>query len=432
MNHFLRCIACQKKYPNNAIRYRCDCGEILEIEIECFGKLKNCVSKEIFDKRLGTFTFPYRSGVWRYQELLPHISQEHIITKPEGNTSLYTVGKNSGQKKICQYGGIDTLYLKHEGENPTGSFKDRGMTVGISKAKELKVSAVACASTGNTASSLASYAAFAGLPCFVFLPKGKISPSKLVQSTAYGGITIQIDGDFDVVMHLVEDVCNNHNIYLLNSINPYRVEGQKTILFELLQQLGWHIPDWIVLPGGNLGNTSAVGKALFELKIFGIIKKLPRIAVIQPEGANPFYQSFISGFKKRITVQAETVATAIRIGNPVSFLKAKKVIQETNGVVEKASDQEILDAKAVIDAGGIGCEPASAITLAGIKKLRKKNIIKQSDIVVGILTGHILKDPDTTMQYHTEKLQGIKSHYKNKIIEVNKKEVHKIIASYLT
>lgn len=424
MKYFLRCVFCQKKYSGSEIRYRCDCGEILEVRISDLKKARGINIKNLFDKRLGSLDFPYNSGVWRYKELVLPVDDKYIITRPEGNTNLY-----HGFQKISDYAGIKNLYLKHEGENPTGSFKDRGITVGISKAKELGVRAVACASTGNTSSSLASYAAQANLKCFVFLPKGKITASKLSQSIAYGAINIQLDGDFDTAMKAVEEICNEYGIYLLNSINPYRIEGQKTIIFEILQQLNWQVPDWIVLPGGNLGNTAAVGKGLFELQELGIIDTLPRIAVIQAKGANPFYQSFISGFKKRITVNAKTVATAIRIGSPVSFLKAKKVIQETNGVVEEVSDQEILDAKAVVDASGIGCEPASATTVAGIKKLREKKIIKQSDVVVGILTGHILKDPETTMKYHQESLTGITSRYKNQIIETNVKNVHNIIAS---
>ena len=431
MKYFLRCVFCQKKYSGSEIRYRCDCGEILEVRISDLKKAREINIKNLFDKRLGSLDFPCNSGVWRYKELVLPVDDKYIVTRPEGNTNLYSVGKSisSGHKRIGEYVHIDTLYLKHEGENPTGSFKDRGMTVGISKAKELGVRAVACASTGNTSSSLASYAAQANLKCFVFLPKGKITASKLSQSIAYGAINIQSDGDFDTAMKAVEEICNEYGIYLLNSINPYRIEGQKTIIFEILQQLNWQVPGWIVLPGGNLGNTAAVGKGLFELKELGIIDTLPKIAVIQAKGANPFYQSFISGFKKRITVNAKTVATAIRIGSPVSFLKAKKVIQETNGVVEEVSDQEILDAKAVVDASGIGCEPASATTVAGIKKLREKKIIKQSDVVVGILTGHILKDPETTMKYHQGNLTGITSRYKNKIIETNVKNAHNIIAS---
>lgn len=396
----LQCVGCQKIYRIGDLRYRCDCGEIFEI--------KNNISVapdtlSVFDQRLGTYSFPGFSGVWRYKELIAPIPEKYIITKPEGNTNLYKAGKSvqSGLKHIGEYAGIEYLYLKHEGENPTGSFKDRGMTVGISYANYMKAKAVACASTGNTSSSLASYAAQLGIPCFVFIPKGKITSSKLAQSIGYGAIHIQLKGDFDLAMQLVEKICVDHQIYLLNSINPFRIEGQKTIAFELLQQLGWQSPDWIVLPGGNLGNTSAIGKGLLELKEKGLTKKIPRIAVIQAQGANPFYKSYKTGFRTRYAIHAQTIASAIKIGNPVSFLRAKKIIEETEGVVEQVTDREIIDAKKIIDGSGIGCEPASAATVAGIKKLVKKGIISINSLVVGILTGHILKDPETILNSYS-------------------------------
>lgn len=422
MDYFYQCISCKNQYKSDKIRYRCDCGEILEVKRSDFTKLKRTVSQGLFDKRLGSKDFPFTSGVWRYKELVLPIADKFIVSKPEGNTNLYFVGKTTygGQRKIGDYVGIGDFYLKHEGENPTGSFKDRGMTVGISQAKVLGAKAVACASTGNTSSSLASYAAVAGIKCFVFLPSGKISAAKLTQSIAYGAVNIQIDGDFDTAMRLVQKICKEYDIYLLNSINPFRVEGQKTIVFEILQQLAWKVPDWIVLPGGNLGNTSAIGKGLLELKELEMIKKLPRMAIIQAKGANPFYQSFISGFKRRFIIKADTIASAIRIGNPVSFAKAKKIIEETNGVVEEVSDQEILDAKAIIDAAGLGCEPASAATAAGAKKLINKGMIKKDSFVVGILTGHILKDPEI-----------IKSRYANKIVKTTAEKVNKEIQTFL-
>lgn len=394
MNLFFRCVSCDKKFDGSEIRYRCDCKEVLEVEENNF-PLNGRITGKLFDQRWGSTQFPYQSGVWRYKELFFPLDKKYIITRPEGNTNLYHAGKeqNGGLKKIGEFVGLSSFYLKHEGENPTGSFKDRGMTVGISYAKFLGVKAVACASTGNTSSSLASYAALAGIPCFVFLPKGKISTSKLAQSIAYGAVNIEIDGDFDLAMKTVEDVCTQFGIYLLNSINPIRIEGQKTIAFEILQQLNWKVPDWIVLPGGNLGNASAIGKGLSQLKEYGIINKLPRIAVIQAHGANPFYQSFKKNFSQKFTLDAETIATAIKIGNPVSFLRAKKVIIETNGIVEEVTDTEIWQAKKIIDASGIGCESASAATVAGMKKLVRKGIIKKDDIAVGILTGNILKDP---------------------------------------
>lgn len=418
MDYHLGCVSCDRKYPGHEIRYRCDCGEILEVRRTDFPKLKGTINRELFKNRRSHLELPFVSGVWRYKELVLPLHNKYIVSKPEGNTNLYNVGKMvpTGLAKIGSYAGLPTLYLKHEGENPTGSFKDRGMTVGISVAKSLGVTAVACASTGNTSASLAAYAALAGLRCFVFIPEGKISYGKLSQSLAYGATTIQIKGDFDAAMRLVQEVCRKLHIYLLNSINPYRIEGQKSIVFELLEQLDWRVPDYIALPAGNLGNISAIGKGLVELKELSLISKLPRLVAIQASGANPFYQSFKSRFKKRFTVKPETIASAIRIGNPVSYSKAVKVIQETRGLVEEVSDAEILEAKAVIDAAGVGCEPASATTVAGLKKLVASGKIARKSTVVGILTGHLLKDTDTTLAYHTGKLARVSGYLKNDII----------------
>lgn len=404
MEYFLRCENCNARYKPIKSRYRCDeCNGLLEVHHD-LKALSKCVSTKLFDERWRATDGVHRSGVWRYHELILPIKLSQVVTRPEGNTNLYAVGRDekSGLRKIGEYVGVSKFYLKHEGENPTGSFKDRGMTVGITQAVVLGAKAVACASTGNTSASLASYAAQAGLPCFVFLPEGKISTSKLAQAVAHGAITVQLKTDFDGAMKAVQDICNELGIYLLNSINPFRLEGQKSIALELLQQLNWRVPDWVVLPAGNLGNTSAVGKALLEAKQLGLIKRLPRIASIQARGANPFYRSFQTNFEKRFKVQAETIASAIRIGDPVSFVRARQVILGTNGVVESVTDAEILAAKAVIDNSGIGCEPASAATVAGARKLVKKKIIKPNETVTGILTGHLLKDPETAMVTHAK------------------------------
>jgi threonine synthase len=324
-----------------------------------------------------------------------------VVTRPEGNTALYPVGMENcdggrvGHRQIGHFAGLEQLFLKHEGENPSGSFKDRGMTVGVTMARLLGVQAVACASTGNTSASLASYAAQAGMRGIVFLPAGNVAGGKLAQTLAYGATALQIAGDFDAAMQLVEQTCNELGIYLLNSLNPFRIEGQKAIGFELLQQLDWQAPDWIVLPAGNLGNTAAIGKALRQACELGLISRLPRIASIQAAGANPFYRSFVQNFKQRETVQAQTVATAIKIGDPVSYTRARRVIEECDGVVEQVSDEEILAAKTAIDRSGIGCEPASAATLAGIRKLVQAGTIRRDERVVGILTGSLLKDTQT-------------------------------------
>ena len=269
------------------------------------------------------------------------------------------------------------------------------MTVGVTMANMLGATAVACASTGNTSASLAAYAAQAGMQGIVFLPAGNVAGGKLAQSLAYGAKTVQIEGDFDDAMRLVEQVCNELGIYLLNSLNPFRVEGQKAIGFEILQQLDWQAPDWLVLPAGNLGNTSAIGKAFRQAYNLSLISHMPRIASIQAVGANPFYRSFQRGFAQRESVLADTVATAIRIGNPVSYTRARRVIEESNGLVEQVTDEEILEAKAVIDRAGIGCEPASAATLAGVRKLVARGVIQRDEQVVGVLTGTMLKDTKT-------------------------------------
>jgi threonine synthase len=271
------------------------------------------------------------------------------------------------------------------------------MTVAMTQAVRVGARAVACASTGNTSSSLAAYAAQAGLRAIVFVPSGKISAGKLAQTLAYGALCLQVRGDFDDAMRLVRDAAAELGIYLVNSINPFRIEGQKTIVWELLQDLEWNAPDWIVVPAGNLGNTSAFGKALREAHASGWIDSIPRIAAIQASGANPFFQSFEQDFSTRHRVTAETIATAIRIGDPVSYDKAVETIRFTKGVVSEVTDAEIMAAKTRIDRMGIGCEPASATTLAGLDKLRAAGVIRPNDRVACILTGNILKDPDAIM-----------------------------------
>jgi threonine synthase len=298
--------------------------------------------------------------------------------------------------------GVDNLLLKHEGHNPTGSFKDRGMTVGVTQAKRIGAAAVACASTGNTSASLAAYAAQAGLPALVLVPLEGVSTGKLAQSLAYGAKTLLVRGDFDDCLRLIEQASERLGVYLLNSINPFRIEGQKTIILELLQQLAWEPPDWIVLPAGNLGNTAAFGKALREAHDWKLISRMPRLAAVQAEGAAPFARSFTDGFAQKHRVKAETVATAIKIGNPASYDRAVQAIMETNGVVLSVADEELLEAKAAIDASGVGCEPASAVTLAGLRRLIDRGQVKSSDRVVAVLTGHILKDPALLLRYHQE------------------------------
>jgi threonine synthase len=292
--------------------------------------------------------------------------------------------------------------MKHEGHNPTGSFKDRGMTVAMTQALRVGASAVACASTGNTSASLAAYAAQAGLKALVFVPAGQVALGKLTQTLAYGARTLVVRGNFDQCLTLAREASEALNIQLLNSINPFRLEGQKSIVLETLEQLEWSAPDWIVLPAGNLGNTSAFGKALREAHALGLIDRMPRIAAVQAEGASPFAQSFREHFERRIRVEPETIATAIRIGAPASWERAVRAIRDTNGAVTSVSDAEILEAKAVIDAAGVGCEPASAASVAGAARLRREGVIGAHESVVAVLTGHLLKDPGALVRYHQE------------------------------
>lgn len=406
----LRCIKCGQDYPIDQIRYRCDCGDLLEV-VHDLDKLN--ASRELFDSRLGSLKHPYNSGVWRYKELILDVEDRYIASRPEGNTNLYC------SDKISDYVGLGNVALKHEGENPTGSFKDRGMTGGMTAAKMLGADVVACASTGNTSASMAAYAAMSGMKAVVFIPEGKIAFGKLAQAIAYGAKVIQIEGNFDDAMKLVQEVASELNMYLLNSINPFRIEGQKSIGLEAIQQRSWEVPDWFVLPGGNLGNSSALGKMLRETYELGLIDKIPRIAIIQAEGASPFYKYFEGGFEQFVAEKhPETMASAIKIGNPVSYKKLEGVVRWCKGTVDFASEQEIADAKAIVDSAGIGAEPASCATVAGLKKLVEKGKIKEDESVVGILTGNLLKDPDIVIKYHKSELDGIRSSYANKTIQI--------------
>jgi len=394
--------------------YTCEaCGGLLDV-LHDMDWLKQTVTRETFDARLGAglLDAPYNSGVWRYKELIyPDVPNDVVVSRPEGNTNLYDT------PSLAKWAGLEKFYLKHEGENPTGSFKDRGMTGGVTQARVLGMQRVACASTGNTSAALASYAAQAGMEGIVFFQNKNVAAGKLAQAIAYGATGIRINADFDRNLELVREVAAKLGIYVLNSINPFRLEGQKSIMFETIQQLRWNVPDWIVVPGGNLGNSSAFGKGLHELYELGLIDRMPRLAIVQAEGASPMYQAFQRGLDHLEPMTAATVASAIKIGNPVNYAKAVRTLKWTDGVVEMATDQEIMDAKALIDASGIGCEPASACSLAGTRKLVEKGVIRPGETVVGILTGHVLKDPDAVVNYHTSMLEDINPAYPNPLHE---------------
>ncbi len=397
----LVCPACERTYPLERQDYRCACGNPLDVTLVNTAVHTDAARdgrswQRLFDERLGSVEPLNRSGVWRFRELLLPLPEVQPVSRPEGQTNLYPVGRaqaQGGYWRVGDFVGLDQFWLKHEGENPTGSFKDRGMTVGVSIARWLGASAVACASTGNTSASMAAYAAQAGLRAVVLLPEGKVAQGKLSQALAYGAEIQQIAGDFDQAMADVERMCLEQGIYLLNSLNPFRILGQQSLAFELAQQLAWDAPDWIVLPAGNLGNTSALGMGLLRAHQLGLIARLPRIASVQASGANPFYRSYQEGWRALQPVKAATLATAINIGNPVSFARARAVIRATNGVVAQVTDHEILRAKAVIDRAGIGCEPASAASVAGVRQLVAGGVIAPDARVVAVLTGNLLKDP---------------------------------------
>jgi threonine synthase len=381
------CLACGNESLETDAAVRCRaCGGLLDVRHRA-PELPGPLLRLLFQTRCGSRPERPGSGVWRFQELVLPTAGEHPVSHPEGNTPLLQ------RPAIGAWAGVPDLFLKHEGHNPTGSFKDRGMTVGMTQARRIGARAVACASTGNTSASLAAYAALAGLPAIVLVPAGKVAMGKLAQAVGYGATVLAVHGDFDACLSLVEAVSDELGLYLLNSINPFRIEGQKTIVLEALQQLNWEVPDWIVLPGGNLGNTSAFGKALQEAFEWGLIDRVPRLAVVQAEGAAPFAQGFSEDFRERRRVRAETVATAIRIGDPASWDRAVRAIRNTEGVVVRVSDEEILAAKWVIDRSGVGCESASAASVAGLRRLAEAGTVSQDSRVVAILTGHMLKDP---------------------------------------
>jgi threonine synthase len=404
-----RCIlpSCAASYGIREQIYVClRCGGPLEIDspLESLSPARDL--PKLWDSRATSHDARDRSGVWRYRELLPFDDRAPIVTLFEGDTPLYDAPRSA------KYAGLSALRLKHLGCNPTSSFKDTGMTVAVTQARLLGARTVVCASTGNTAASLAAYAARAELQCAILLPQGQISPAKLSQSMDYGAIVCDIAGNFDDCMRLIGELADEPSIYIANSINPFRIEGQKTVAFEILQQCEWQMPDHVVVPGGNMGNSSALGKGFDEMLRLGLMDRLPRLSVIQAEGAAPLAHLFASLESKGDTdcenlpdqidfVQnPSTLATAIKIGAPVSWKKALRAVLRSHGSIITVTEQEIADAKAIIGRDGIGCEPASATTVAGIRKLVAAGKIRAEESVIAVLTGHVLKDPDYVSHYH--------------------------------
>ncbi|NLF72395.1 MAG: threonine synthase [Candidatus Anammoximicrobium sp.] len=410
--------ACGATYDVGEVRVACErCGGLLDVEYD-WNRLQPPDNLRYFEQWWGQRRIPMRhSGVWRFHELLPYAGPESLVTVGEGQTLLQ---QSDG---AAAYVGLKPgrLHLQYEGMNPSGSFKDNGMSAAFTHARLSGASRAACASTGNTSASLAMYSAVTRLmKAVIFIGSGKISYGKLSQALEYGALTVQIEGDFDDAMARVQEVSRDLGIYLVNSVNPFRLEGQKTIMFRVLESLNWEPPDWIVVPGGNLGNSSAFGKAFAELFKLGLISRVPRLAVINACGADTLYELYsrrglrwnsgqidkqlIADYYRELDERqkkASTIASAIEINRPVNLQKCVRALEICDGVVRKVSDQDILDAKAQVGAGGFGCEPASAASVAGARLLVREGVIDPDERVVCVLTGHQLKDPTATVAYHT-------------------------------
>lgn len=407
---FFRCISksCRQEFDITQKLYQCPaCSDLLDIVSRFSMPDPERLKRTFRQRRVSNHPLDL-SGVWRYREFLPFHEDDlsYVVTLGEGNNPVLTAPRSA------QYTGLKRLKVKHLGWNPSGSFKDYGMTVAISQAQKLGSRAVGCASTGNTSASMAAYCARTDLRAVVFIPEGQIAYGKLAQALDYGALTLQIQGDFDEAMRLVRELSEEKDLYLMNSINPFRLEGQKTVMLELFDQLDWQIPDRIVVPGGNLGNSSSYGKAFRELKEQGFIEKIPRLTIIQASGADPLYRTLVTSSRELVPVtDAWTLASAIKIGRPISWKKALHALELTDGWCDVANEQEIADAKAVLGRDGIGCEPASATTVAGLKKLLAASRTEGTEItidpeedVVAILTGHQMKDPEYTVSYHLDNL----------------------------
>lgn len=416
---FQRCIdpACGQTYGLDEVRTACgSCGNLLDVVYD-WNRLPLPKQLADFEQKWARRFDPLdSSGVWRFRELLPFAPEERIVTIGEGQTLLQHA------RDVARYAGLTSgaMYLQYEGMNPSGSFKDNGMSAAFTHAHTIGAKRAACASTGNTSASLALYCAVTKhMKAVIFIGSGKISYGKLSQALDFGALTVQIAGDFDDAMSRVQEVSRELGIYLVNSVNPFRLEGQKSIMYRVLEGLRWQVPDWIVVPGGNLGNSSAFGKAFVELKELGLIDRLPRLAVINAAGANTLYELYerrkvrwdngrpqpaVRDYYGQLDAtgkRAATIASAIEINRPVNLNKCLRALDAMNGVVREVTDQEIMDAKAQVGAGGFGCEPASAASVAGAKQLVSEGVIGRAERVVCVLTGHQLKDPTATVAYHT-------------------------------
>ena len=415
-NAWFQCInGCSGRHPLNEIIYRCpQCDELLEVQhdMDLLKQLSSEEWKALFKDRVGRHEWPYGSSVWGKKEwVCPNLDNENVVSTLEGGTNLFWAERLGDQL------GLSDLWIKQCGMAHTGSFKDLGMTVLVSMVKQMisegkNIRAVACASTGDTSAALAAYCAVAGIPAIVFLPRDKVSLSQLIQPITHGVLTLSLDTDFDGCMKLVKQVCEKNDIYLANSMNSLRIEGQKTISFEIVEQFNWEVPDVVVVPGGNLGNVSAIGRGFEMLKELGLIDKYPRLVCAQAQQADPLYRSYKSGFKKFEAIQAKTtLASAIQIGDPVSVKKAIKTLQTFDGIVEEATESELANAVGRANLTGLFCCPHTGVALAVLEKLVNQGKIKKHDRVVVVSTANGLKFTDFLHKYHTGNLEGISSEF---------------------
>jgi len=420
---WFQCInGCSGQYDLTEIIYRCPhCGELLEVQhdMDLLKKRSGDEWKKIFTDRYRANDWPYGSSVWGKKELVcPNLDNDNVVSTFEGGTNLFWA------ERLGKQWGIEDLWIKQCGMAHTGSFKDLGMTVLVSMVKQMiaggkKIRAVACASTGDTSAALAAYCAVAGIPAIVFLPKDKVSLTQLIQPITHGMLTLSLDTDFDGCMKLVQKLCAENEIYLANSMNSLRIEGQKTISFELVQQLNWEVPDFVVVPGGNLGNVSAVGKGFQMLYDLGVISKLPRMVCAQAERADPLYRSFKKGFKVFKPIQAKkTLASAIQIGDPVSVKKAVRTLQAFDGIVGEATENELANAAGRANRTGLLCCPHTAVALAVTEKLAARGVLKSTDKVVVVSTANGLKFTDFLTKYHMNELEGVESEFPFSAVEL--------------
>jgi threonine synthase len=425
MSHhsWLECIrGCGRRYSIYDVIYRCeDCGGLLDVEHD-LEALKDRGAGEwmaLFERRTRTNEWPYGSGVWGKKEwVCPQIDNENVVSMYEGHTNCFWA------ERLGEEIGVSDLWIKLSGNSHTGSFKDLGMTVLVSVVRQMRadgkpIHAVACASTGDTSAALAAYAAAAGVPAIVFLPRGKVSTAQLVQPIAHGALVLALDTDFDGCMRIVQEVTADQTIYLANSMNSLRMEGQKTVGIEIVQQFDWTVPDWIIIPAGNLGNVSALGKGLLMMRELGLIDRLPRIACAQAAHANPLYLSYLTGFRERCSVQAErTLASAIQIGTPVSYERAVRVLRAFEGVVEQASEDELANAAARADRAGLYCCPQTGVALAVLLKLLERGEVRPEQRVIVISTAHGLKFTRFKVDYHEQALAEVVARHANPPLEL--------------